>query len=226
MATMSIYFPEDLIQVLQIPVGRIVLTGNLNVPGHAKSLIIFAHGSGSSRFSPRNNFVAQQFHKKHMGTFLVDLLTPQEDTIYANRFNIDLLTERLIKITQWLNSFSQTKKLPIGYFGASTGAASALRAAAALPGLIDAVVSRGGRPDLALQILDKVKAPTLLIVGELDPDVLRWNEKAFDALTCEKKLSVVANATHLFEEPGALEDVSILSEEWFERHLNVKVKNK
>ena len=214
------------VERLQIPVGRLVLTGDLVIPDHAQSLVIFSHGSGSGRFSPRNNFVAQQLHKKNIGTFLVDLLTPQEDTIYANRFNIAMLTERLVDITRWLASFNKTKKLAFGYFGASTGAASALNASVLLPQYIEAIVSRGGRPDLANSALSQVKAPTLLIVGGLDSDVLLLNEKAFDVLTCEKKLSVVAHATHLFEEQGALEEVSVLANEWFDRFLISGFKSK
>lgn len=210
---------EILGRSLQIPVGRTILEGNLTLPANSKSLVIFSHGSGSSRFSPRNNFVAQQLHKKSIGTFLVDLLTPQEDSVYANRFNIDLLTERLTEITKWLTHLKETKELTMGYFGASTGAASALRAAALLPQVIKAVVSRGGRPDLAKNALNKVKAPTLLIVGEFDFDVFRLNQEAYDALECEKKLLVVVGATHLFEEPGALEEVSKLASDWFEKYL-------
>jgi pimeloyl-ACP methyl ester carboxylesterase len=220
--TATIASKQETSQLLQIPVGRIVLSGNLMIPATAKSLVIFSHGSGSSRFSPRNNFVAQQLQKKGIGTFLVDLLTPQEDTIYSNRFDIDLLTDRLVEITRWLAGFRETRGLPVGYFGASTGAASALKAAALLPDLISAVVSRGGRPDLAHDLLGKVEAPTLLIVGELDFDVLRLNQTAYDSLGCEKKLMVVADATHLFEEPGTLEEASLLALAWFKQHLTKK----
>lgn len=223
MTTASISSREGLTKSLQIPAGRVIINGNLVVPLNSRSLVIFAHGSGSSRFSPRNNFVAQHLQKKNIGTFLVDLLTPQEDTVYSNRFNIDLLTDRLIEITQWLNGFRQTKGLSVGYFGASTGAASALRSAALLPDLIGATVSRGGRPDLAQNILSQVKAPTLLIVGEKDTDVVRMNEVAYQALRCEKKLSIVAGATHLFEEPGTLEEVASLAGNWFEKYLSVSL---
>jgi pimeloyl-ACP methyl ester carboxylesterase len=168
---------------LRIPVGEIALSGNLVLPETASSLVIFSHGSGSSRFSVRNNFVAQQLQKRNIGTCLVDLLTAGEDAVYANRFNIDLLTERLIKITQWICGLSEVKGLPTGYFGASTGAASALKAAARLKPRIAAVVSRGGRPDLAHARLAEVQAATLLIVGERDADVLRLKSCAVSS-TC------------------------------------------
>lgn len=210
---------EEKVKQLEIEVGRISLAGNLVLPATADSLVIFSHGSGSSRFSPRNNFVAQQLQRKNIGTFLVDLLTPEEDAVYSTRFDIELLTERLMEITRWLHQ-TQGKDLKLGYFGASTGAASALRAAALLPRLIKAVVSRGGRPDLARDLLGKVGAPTLLIVGAMDFDVLRLNREAYERLDCEKKLSIVPNATHLFEEPGALEQVSMLAAAWFEEHLS------
>lgn len=209
-------------KLLQIPVGRIILEGNLFLPENPIGLVIFSHGSGSSRFSSRNNYVAQQLHKKGVATFLVDLLTPQEDTIYVNRFDIDLLTERLVGLTTWITQLKEVKVLPVGYFGASTGAASALRAAAALPRSIKAIVSRGGRPDLAQGVLSKVKAPVLLIVGEFDFDVLRLNQEAYEALACEKKLLVVVEATHLFEEPGALQEVSNLAIDWFEKYFILK----
>lgn len=204
---------------LRIPVGDIKLSGNLVLPEAASSLVIFSHGSGSSRFSVRNNFVAQQLQKRNIGTCLVDLLTAGEDAVYANRFNIDLLTERLIKITQWICGLDEINRLPTGYFGASTGAASALKAAARLKQRIAAVVSRGGRPDLAHAKLADVQAATLLIVGERDADVLRLNQQAYEKLRCIKHLQVIANATHLFEEAGTLEEVARLAAAWFEQYL-------
>jgi dienelactone hydrolase len=185
-------------------------------------LVIFSHGSGSSRFSTRNNFVAQELQKKNIGTFLLDLLTKEEDEIYANRFNIELLTERLIQATKYISKLPQCARLRIGYFGASTGAASALRAAVSLPETINAIVSRGGRPDLAMNVASKVKAPTLLIVGENDKDVLNLNNEVYKILTCEKKFDIIPNATHLFEEPGTLNEVAFLATDWF----NIFLQNK
>lgn len=212
--------PPETEKHIRIPVGQTLLAGNLTLPVRANSVVIFSHGSGSSRFSPRNNFVAQHLQKNKIGTLLVDLLTPEEDSVYANRFNIDLLTDRLLSITKWVATLADLKGMPIGYFGASTGAASALRAAARLPQRIGAIVSRGGRPDLAQHKLGQVKAATLLIVGELDTDVLRLNQQAFEALHCMKELRVIANATHLFEEPGALEEVAQLAGTWFTTFLS------
>jgi putative phosphoribosyl transferase len=206
-------------KVIHVPVGNVMLYGNLTAPENAIGLVIFSHGSGSSRFSPRNNFVAQQLYRRGIATILVDLLTAHEDEHYASRFNINLLTERLISITKWLSTTDEVNQLPIGYFGASTGAASALHAAALLPNKIVAIVSRGGRPDLAMEYLRGVKAPTLLIVGELDYEVALLNKQAFDELQCVKKLSVVPGATHLFEEPGSLEDVSVLAGMWFSKYF-------
>ena len=216
---------EEEVRQLGIEVGRISLVGNLVLPGAANGMVIFAHGSGSSRFSPRNNFVAQQLQKRNVGTFLVDLLTPEEDAVYANRFDIDLLTGRLVEVTRQLHE-GLAKELRLGYFGASTGAASALRAAAVLPHLIMAVVSRGGRPDLALDILEQVKAPTLLIVGAMDVEVLELNREAYRRLACKKELSIVPDATHLFEEPGTLEQVALRAAAWFEQHLSKALKPK
>lgn len=204
---------------ITLEIDNAELSGELILPPQATSLVLFSHGSGSSRFSPRNNFVAKELQNQNIGTFLFDLLTKWEDELYANRFDIDLLSNRLIQITKYIISQKEFSGLNLGYFGASTGAASALKAAAALPELIQAVVSRGGRPDLALDIAAKVKAPTLLIVGELDYDVIELNKKAYAALQCEKKLEIVPGATHLFEEPGALNKAAILAGNWFKKYL-------
>ncbi len=205
-----------------IPIGKIKLEGELIIPEGSKSLVIFSHGSGSSRFSTRNNFVAKELHKKNISTFLFDLLTKEEDELYENRFNIELLAERLVFTTNYLEVFLQLREFNIGYFGASTGAASAFRAAAFLPEIIKAVVSRGGRPDLAIDVATRIKAPTLLIVGEQDYDVLDLNRKVYDILKCEKKLEVIPGATHLFEEPGTLYKAATLAANWFNAHLKNK----
>ena len=196
------------------------LNGHLYVPSEARGIIIFSHGSGSSRFSKRNLQVARFLHEGKYGTLLFDLLTSQEDSFYANRFNIDLLTRRLIGATEWLECLSVVKNHRIGYFGASTGAACALQAAARLK-QIGAVVSRGGRPDLAsIEDLNKVEAPVLLIVGSLDEKVLQLNKMAFEKLRCSKELVVINGATHLFEEKGTLDEVAKLALAWFGKHLN------
>ena len=190
------------------------------LPPDTKSIVLFAHGTGSSRLSPRNRYVAKVLNEAGMGTLLFDLLTPKEDQIYETRFNISLLTERLSLVSQWLLRQSQTKSLAVGFFGASTGAAAALEASISLKNpKIKAIVSRGGRPDLALAILPKVTAPTLLIVGEADFGVIELNQKAYAALECKKKLAIVPHATHLFEEPGTLEEVARLAQEWFLTYL-------
>jgi len=203
---------------VNIPVGNVSLEGELIIPSKAKAVVIFSHGSGSSRFSKRNRMVAEYLQKKNLGTLLFDLLTSKEDLHYHNRFDIDLLTKRLCGATEWLERLPAAKDCRIGFFGASTGAASALKAAAILPG-IEAVVSRGGRPDLAMYSLPKVDAPTLLIVGSLDYDVLQLNREALEQLTCQKKLEIVKGATHLFEESGTMEIVSELAANWFEKYL-------
>lgn len=208
-------FKKDIL----ISTGKVELEGELIIPSNSKSLVIFSHGSGSSRFSSRNNFVANELHKQNISTFLFDLLTKEEDEIYSNRFNIDLLTERLIIATKYIASLPQCSDFNIGYFGASTGAASALKAAAKLPKIINAVVSRGGRPDLVIDIAPDVEAPTLLIVGELDYDVLELNKKVYKTLTCEKQLDIIPGATHLFEEPGTLNQASKQATDWFKMHL-------
>lgn len=206
-------------QEVRIPVGKVNLKGQLFIPENAKAIIIFSHGSGSSRFSSRNQMVAKYLHEKGFGTLLFDLLTEEEDRNYYNRFDIDLLTKRLAGVTGWIErNYCKAEDCPIGYFGASTGAASALKAAALLP-QIQAVVSRGGRPDLAMEALHKVEAPTLLIVGSLDYDVLQLNKKAYAQLHCEKKLEVVEGATHLFEERGTMDKVCELAASWFQKYL-------
>ena len=210
---------------VSIPVGKVTVQGELIIPLKAKAIIIFSHGSGSSRFSKRNQMVAKYLNEKNFGTLLFDLLTEEEDKDYHNRFDIDLLTKRLAGATEWLEELPAAKDCRIGYFGASTGAASALKAAAILP-QINAVVSRGGRPDLAMDDLHHVEAPTLLIVGSLDYDVLQLNKEAYIQLECEKKLEVVEGATHLFEEPGKMENVSELAGNWFEKYLNTVTMEK
>lgn len=189
------------------------------MPVNAKAIVIFSHGSGSSRFSKRNREVAGFLNERNLGTLLFDLLTEEEDQDYSNRFDIDLLAERLVQVTEWLQTQPMANGCGIGYFGASTGAASALKAAAKLP-YIQAIVSRGGRPDLAMEALKDIKAPTLLIVGSLDDVVLQLNKAAFLQLRCKKELEIVVGATHLFEEPGAMERVSNLAGRWFETYLN------
>jgi len=208
---------------VRIPVGSVVVEGNLTVPSGARGIVLFAHGSGSSRFSSRNRYVAKVFNAQKIATLLFDLLTneeDQEDIVTAEyRFNINLLAERLIGATEWLKKDPQTKNLVFGYFGASTGAAAALIAAAKLPNDIAAVVSRGGRPDLAANYLPKVAAPTLLLVGGLDAEVIELNRRAMALMSAEKKLVIVPGATHLFEELGKLEVVAKLATDWFLRYL-------
>jgi pimeloyl-ACP methyl ester carboxylesterase len=204
---------------IQIPVGGSYLFGNLNVPENAVGIVIFSHGSGSSRHSSRNQYVARVLEDGGFATLLFDLLTEQEDADYQNRFNIATLTQRLIYVTQWLQNVPAVENLPIGYFGASTGAASALGAAANLKDIIKAVVSRGGRPDLAMDVLPQVSAATLLLVGGLDGPVVGMNEQAYAALKAPRQLTIVPHATHLFEEPGKLEEVAHLALTWFRKYL-------
>ena len=204
---------------VHVPVNGVSLEGELTIPEAAQGLVIFVHGSGSSRFSPRNNYVARALTDAGLGTFLFDLLTHSEDQVYANRFDIPLLTKRLITVTRWLEGKSEARGLRIGLFGASTGAAAALRAAAELGQEVQAVVSRGGRPDLAGDVLDQVRAPTLLIVGGLDDGVIQLNQEALDRLPGEKRLEIVPGATHLFEEEGKLEQVAELATQWLRGHL-------
>lgn len=205
--------------VISIPVDDVALEGELIVPDGATGLVVFAHGSGSSRHSPRNNFVAEALRNRGLGTLLFDLLTEQEDQNRENRFDIPLLTDRLVAVTQWLHDRPDTAELTIGYFGASTGAAAALRGAVRLQSDVGAVVSRGGRVDMATEVLDGVAAPTLFIVGGEDEQVLELNEEAYEQLECEKDLHVVAGAGHLFEGSGELEEVADLAGKWFATHL-------
>ena len=205
--------------LVRIPAGNVELEGELVIPPGVNNVVIFSHGSGSSRLSPRNNFVAKVLQKNNIGTLLIDLLTRAEDEIYENRFNINHLTERLNEVTKWITEQPELMNFKIGYFGASTGAASALKAAAKLGNLIKAVVSRGGRPDLAMSVLEKVQAPTLLIVGGKDYQVIELNQQAYNQLKTEKKMNIIPGATHLFEEPGALEKVADIAADWFVKHL-------
>jgi putative phosphoribosyl transferase len=207
---------------IDIPLTSVTLKGDLVIPENATGIVVFSHGSGSSRFSTRNRMVAELIQKQNIGTLLFDLLTEEEDEIYENRFNIDLLVSRLIETTEWLMNYKEVKFLPIGYFGASTGAASALRAAAYFGNTIKAVVSRGGRPDMALSALHQVTASTLLIVGGMDVPVIGMNKMAFDELQSVKEMKIIHGATHLFEEPGKLQEVANLAIIWYKRHLVIK----
>lgn len=209
-------------QLVLIPADWVTLEGALAVPAETQGVVVFAHGSGSSRHSPRNTFVAQVLQTAGLGTLLFDLLTREEDATYETRFDIDLLTRRLVAATRWLREQPRTRSLGIGYFGASTGAAAALRAAAALGSVIGAVVSRGGRPDLARSALDRVQAPTLLIVGGEDHMVIDLNQQAYARLHGEKQLVIIPGAGHLFEEPGTLQEVARLASQWFVRYLHAK----
>src|SRR5688572_8801228 len=206
-------------ELVRIRLDDAALEGVLDFPQSPKGMVLFAHGSGSSRSSPRNQFVAHRLQGSSLGTLLVDLLTAEEDQDPTRRFDIGFLTDRLGRITEWLASRIAGPGLRIGYFGASTGAAAALRAAADLGGIIGAIVSRGGRPDLAADVLPEVEAPTLLIVGGNDEPVTSWNIAAYRRLRATKELVVMPGATHLFEEPGALEEVARLAADWFGRFL-------
>ena len=210
-------------QVVSVPAGPVMLEGNLVVPEGAQGVVLFAHGSGSSRHSPRNRFVAQVLQEAALATLLVDLLTADEEAVDLRtahlRFDIGLLAERLVGATDWLAQEAETGGLRVGYFGASTGGGAALVAAADRPEAVGAVVSRGGRPDLAGPALPHVRAPTLLLVGGRDEPVIAMNQEALGQLQCEKRLKIVPGATHLFEEPGALEEVARLARHWFQRHL-------
>jgi putative phosphoribosyl transferase len=202
-----------------IPIDIGELQGTLSVPEGATGAVLFAHGAGSSRFSPRNRYVASVLQDAGLATLLFDLLLEDEAANRANVFDIELLAERLIAATAWLLESPETGDLRVGYFGASTGAAAALVAAARLPDAVEAIVSRGGRPDLAGDDLTRVRAPTLLIVGGADEPVITMNQEALERLEVEKDLVIVPGATHLFEEPGALERVAALAADWFTRHL-------
>ena len=205
---------------IEIQVGTIVLTGNLRLAENSKGIILFSHGSGSSRLSTRNNYVADILLKKGFSSLLFDLLTEEEDLIYENRFNIELLTERLLKVTQLISEYEITKKLPIGYFGASTGAASSLYAATKTGINVKAIVSRGGRPDLAMPILHEVTIPTLLLVGGNDDAVLELNQQAQSLINGICELDIIEGASHLFDEAGKLDIVAELSSDWFDKYLN------
>lgn len=210
---------EAMEQSVRIKIDEVTLDGTLGLPERAKGVVIFAHGSGSSRLSPRNTSVAMVLQQAGIGTLLFDLLTSEEDRVYERRFDIDLLARRLVGATRWLAARPELEGAAIGYFGASTGAAAALQGAALLGPAVRAVVSRGGRPDLAMPCLEQVLAPTLLIVGERDTEVLHLNRQALTHLAVEKELAVVPGATHLFEEPGTLEQVAKLAKNWFVQHL-------
>lgn len=208
---------------VQVKAGNVTLEGYLSLAKQAPGIVLFAHGSGSSRHSPRNQFVARFLQEGGLGTLLIDLLTAEEEEIDLQtrelRFNISFLAERLMAVTEWLREEPETRSLPIGYFGSSTGAAAALIAAAKVGSPIGGVVSRGGRPDLAAEALTQVRSPTLLIVGGADSVVLELNREALAVLPCEKNIEIVPHATHLFEEPGALEEVARLAREWFLAHF-------
>jgi dienelactone hydrolase len=210
-------------RLIQVTIGPVTLEGNMCVPADARGIVLFAHGSGSSRHSPRNRFVAGVLQNGGLATLLIDLLTSDEERIDARtahlRFDIGLLAGRLTGAAAWLKQQLDTRDLLIGCFGASTGGGAALLMAAQHPDLVDAAVSRGGRPDLAGPALPRVKAPTLLIVGGEDLPVIRMNEQAFAQLRCEKRLEIVPGATHLFEEPGTLEQVARLARDWFSHYL-------
>lgn len=208
---------------IRVPVGSVTLEGNLSVPENARGVVLFAHGSGSGRHSPRNRYVAEELRQAGLGTLLIDLLTPEEEEIDLRtrhlRFDIGMLAERLVGTTDWLKRDPNTRNLRVGYFGASTGSGAALVAAAERHEEVGALVSRGGRPDLAGDALARVRAPTLLIVGGNDVPVIEMNREALEQLRVEKELEIVPGATHLFEEPGALEEVARLASGWFVRHL-------
>lgn len=216
---------DAVIQSKQVNIlaGSLRLEGNLDLPQDARGLVIFAHGSGSSRNSPRNRYVAEVLQQAGLATLLFDLLTNEEEAVDRHtaelRFDIPFLTNRLLQVTRWVKDQAQLQKFPIGYFGASTGAAAALTAAAQNSSVVQAVVSRGGRPDLAGNALSRVQAPTLLIVGGDDLPVIEMNRQAMSKLHCEKQLAIVPGATHLFEEKGALEQVARLARDWLISHL-------
>jgi putative phosphoribosyl transferase len=207
-------------KTVSIALDSVTLEGTLGLPAGARGMVLFAHGSGSSRLSPRNTFVARFLQQGGLGTLLFDLLTREEDADYERRFDIGLLARRLAAVTRWLTGRTEGAGLALGYFGSSTGAAAALQAAAEMGAAIRAVVSRGGRPDLAIPFLGQVLAPTLLIVGGHDTGVLQLNREALARLRAEKELAIVPGATHLFEEPGTLERVAELARDWFVSHLS------
>jgi putative phosphoribosyl transferase len=210
-------------RTVEISIDRVSLEGDLAIPDGARGIVLFAHGSGSSRHSSRNRFVAEELRRGGLGTLLLDLLTPEEEQIDMRtgqlRFDIGLLANRLIGAIRWLDGQEETRVLPVGLFGASTGGGAALVAAARRADRVDAVVSRGGRPDLADEELPHVRAPTLLIVGGNDPVVIELNKRAMRQMVAEVELVIIPRATHLFEEPGALEQVAVLARNWFVQHL-------
>lgn len=206
-------------RLVRIPADSMMLEGTLIVPPRSKGIVIFAHGSGSSRKSPRNNHVARVLEENNIGTLLFDLLSEEEDFVYENRFDIPLLSRRLIAATKWLLAQEAAKGRKIGYFGSSTGSAAALMAAAEPGNRIGAIVSRGGRPDLAMMVLGRIKSPTLLIVGGDDDVVIGMNRDAYMHIKCEKEMSIIPGAGHLFEEPGTLEQVAKQAAKWFKEHL-------
>ena len=209
--------------LVRVGAGGVTLEGNLLIPRNATGVVLFAHGSGSSRFSSRNRYVAQELRDGGLATLLIDLLTSAEERVDMRtahlRFDIDLLARRLVGAMEWMSRQPATGRLPVGLFGASTGGGAALVAAAEMPERVGAVVSRGGRPDLAGAALPNVKAPTLLIVGGDDLPVIEMNQEAYDQMTCERRMEIVPGASHLFEEPGTLERVAELARDWFARHL-------
>jgi putative phosphoribosyl transferase len=217
----SAYQSEE--RLVRVTAGPATLEGTMSVPAGARGIVLFAHGSGSSRHSPRNGYVASVLQAGGLATLLIDLLTADEETVDLQtrqlRFDIELLADRLVGATDWLAQYPDTRLLPVGYFGASTGGGAALVAAAQRPEVVGAVVSRGGRPDLAGRALPLVRAPTLLIVGGYDMPVIGMNQAALAQLRCEKRLEIVPGATHLFEEPGTLEHVARLARDWFNQHL-------
>lgn len=205
-------------KLIYIQNSDVLLEGMLKIPQSATGIVLFSHGSGSSRLSPRNNYVANVLNDGGLATLLIDLLSNHEDENYQTRFDISLLTKRLIVIIEWLKKEAETQNLKLGVFGSSTGAAAGLRAAS-LSGHIKAVISRGGRPDLAMDVLSAITYPTLFIVGGNDFGVIELNRKAYEQLVCLKKFEIIPNATHLFEEPGCLEQVAELAKEWFQEYL-------
>ena len=210
---------ETVEKLVYIPQGEVTLEGSLEIPAGAAGVVLFAHGSGSSRHSPRNNYVADVLRQHGLGTLLLDLLTSAEDRDYEMRFNIDLLAQRLLAATKWIKGQDETRQLTVGYFGASTGAAAAIQTAAILGDQIKAIVSRGGRPDLAGPFLGGIKSPILLIAGGNDDMVIELNQQAYKKINIAKQLEIVPGATHLFEEPGALENVAELAARWFRKYL-------
>lgn len=220
---------ELITKTVQIPADSVRLEGELIIPAGAPGIVVFAHGSGSSRHSPRNQYVAGVIRGAKLGTLLFDLLTPEEELIDSQtrhlRFDIPLLSRRLVAAARWLGTRPESQDLTIGFFGSSTGGAAALVAAAELGSMAGAVVSRGGRPDLAGKALSKVVSPVLLIVGGRDDVVIELNRQAYSRMKCEKQLEIVPNATHLFEEPGTLETVAASAAGWFGRHLTPQSKH-